>query len=476
MYEVVLIANVLLWLALVLHFIRLPIATAFHPAAYYLFFHGLVFMFRPIVVAIQGYQELYAGYGFFPSDSDKITVILASMLGLVAFHFAAIRSGNAPLRFKHDRITEMERSQLVKPFLFVAALLVPLAVASGLDNWQSRAAEASSMVLDAATGTSINTTSSGYWADLQLMLGPISVMAVWLFRFRWWSFAPLAGFILLRAGTGGRWPFMMACTTVGLLFLYEHRRALPRFKEALLPILALLLFQTIGIDRGAAIRSYFVEDRSDASIVSQRELGFMESMDFANMEYFEYLVYAVPQRSGSYGYFLDNLQVFTEPIPRVLWADKPIGAPIKLFYLWDYGSPIGMTYSLPGNGWLQLGYLGVAIWCGLFGWFYGWVYSRFQRSDQTTLKTIAFLLFLPLSVQFFRDGVLLSLLKTNAWFLLPLVLTYGFARISAVPLGSELRLRALKIAARRQPEIAQRILDRQSGSPRRNRRWGAPAE
>ena len=223
----------------------------------------------------------------------------------------------------------------------------------------------------------------------------------------------------------------------------------------------------LGSDRGAGIRSFFIEDRSDASIYSGRELGFMEGMDFANMEFFEYLVYAVPQRSGTYGYFLDNLQVLTEPIPRVLWEGKPIGAPVKLFSLWDYGQPIGMTFSLPGNGWLQWGFLGVLIWCGLFGWFYGAVYTRFQKSDQSTLKTVGYLLFLPLSFQFFRDGVLLSMLKSNAWFLLPLVLTFWFARMSATPMGGELRLLVARAQQRRSQGVAPKPEARQR--PRRMR-------
>lgn len=477
MYELVLLANLLLWAALVFHFTTLPNASAFHPAAYYLFFHGLVFTVRPIIADFRLYEAIYLNYGFFPSADDKITVILAAMLGLVAFYAACVRTGNAMLQFRHDRITELERSQLLKPFLFVLVLLGPFAVWSALDNWQVRAFDAGTMVTDAATGSTINTTGNGYWSDLQLALAPLTVMLVWFCRFRWWSFLPLLGFVVLRAGTGGRWPFLMACAAVGLMFLFERRRALPRFKELLVPLLALILFQTVGEDRGASIRSLFVEDRSLAGVYGAGEVRFMEGMDFANMEYFEYVVYAVPQRTGTYNYFLDNLQVFTEPVPRVLWPGKPVGQPIRLFSLWDYGRPIGMTFSLPGNGWLQLGYLGVAIWCGLFGWLYGRFYNWFQNSNQSTLKTMAYLLLLPISVQVFRDGVLLTLIKTHAWFLLPIGLTLWFARMSAVPMLEDLRLMAYRAAARRgggavpergAPSLRSR---RAAASPRR-----APAE
>ena len=467
MYEVMLSANVLLWLAISFYFVRLPVASVYHPVSYYLFFHGFIFTFRPIVVHLQGYTALYHGYGFFPSQSDKITVILGTMLGLICFVSAALKSGNAPPRFAQDRFTELEREQLIKPFFIVAGLLVPLGIASIWANWTTRANDASTMVFDAVTGHSVNTVSNGYFDDFQLMLAPLSVMLIWLFRFKWWTFLPFAVFIVLRSGTGGRWPILMACATVALMFLYQSRKKFPNLKPALMVVAALWLFQIIGADRGAGIRNLFIDDNSLALVYSNsRELGFLEAMDWANLEFYEFIVYAVPQKTESYGYFLNNLQIFTEPIPRAFWPDKPVGPPIKLFSLFDHGFPIGMTNSLPGEGWMQLGYLGVAFWCGLFGWFYGWAYNKFQLSQQSTLSLIAFLLFVPLSLQVFRDGLLLTLIKTHAWFLMPVLMIYGFARLSAVPLADEIRLLAYRRAARRRPDIAAKILARQRGAKR----------
>ena len=482
MYEIVLAANALLWLSITFYYVRLPIASVFHPVSYYLFFHGFIFTFRPIVVYIQQYTELYNGYGFFPSQQDKITVILATMLGLVCFVATALKTGTAPVRFAQDRFVDLEREQLIKPYLFVAGLFAPLGVISVLANWSTRANDSNDMVLDAATGSFINTTSTGYFDDLQLLLAPLAVMFIWLYRFKWWTFIPLAAFIVLRGGTGGRWPILMACASVALMFLYQNRQKFPNIKATVLVVVALWLFQVVGSDRGAVIRNLFIEDNSLSYLnYNRKELGFLEAMDFANLEFFEYIVYAVPQRTGTYGLFLNNLQVLTEPIPRMFWEGKPIGAPIKLFSLFDYGYPIGMTYSLPGEGWMQLGFIGVMIWCSLFGWFYGWVYNKFQRSSQSTLATIAFLLFTPLSLQFFRDGLLLTLVKTHAWFLMPIVLTYGFARMSAVPLADDLKLLAMRRISRQPRDVASRARKlrpdaRQPGGRARLRKPGWPAE
>jgi hypothetical protein len=77
-----------------------------------------------------------------------------------------------------------------------------------------------------------------------------------------------------------------------------------------------------------------------------------------------------------------------------------------------------------------------------------------QRSKQSNLALIAFLLFLPLSLQFFRDGLLLTMIKTHAWFLLPVILLYAFARFSAVPLLDDLRMMAMRRVSRQPRDVA----------------------
>lgn len=468
MYDLLLVTNVALWAALVFHYVSQPQASVYHPASYYLFFHGLVFTFRPFLVYYRGYEGIYRAYEFIPSIEDKSTVLIAAMLGLVCFYATVMKFGTAVPRFPQDRINEAERRELTRPFLIATALLLPIGLVSALANWDTQANESSTMVLDAATGYQVNTTGNGYFDNAQLLLAPLTVLCVWLYRFKWWTFAPLVAFLILRGGTGGRWPIIMAGASIVLLYLYEKRRRWPEWRSLVFGVVTLFLFQMIGADRGTAIRRLFIEDRSslDANVEAIAELRLMETMDFANLEFFEYLVYVVPQRSGTWGYFLNNLQVLTAPIPRVLWPDKPIGAPIKLFSLFDYGHPIGMTNSLPGEGWVQLGYLGVIIWCALFGWLFGIAYNKFQQSLHGNPALLTYLLFLPLSLTFFRDGFLLTIIQTAVFFLFPIWLIVKIARLSAVPLADEIRLLAYRRAARRSPDIAAKILARQRGAKR----------
>ena len=169
------------------------------------------------------------------------------------------------------------------------------------------------------------------------------------------------------------------------------------------------------------------------------------------MEFFEYLVETVPRKTGTYGYFVDNLQAFTEPVPRVLWKNKPIGAPIKMFDLFDYGRPIGVTYSLPGYGWMQLGYAGVVLWCGLWGYCLGAIYSWFVRSRQGNFHVAFYFAFLPIFIIAFRDGGLVTILRTGVFYLTPVLVWMWAARALGIPDPADLMRRAARLGTRRGP-------------------------
>jgi hypothetical protein len=244
------------------------------------------------------------------------------------------------------------------------------------------------MIMDSATGTIVNTTGNGYLTEAQLMLASCGALVAWVYRFRLLAVLPLLGFVVLRAGTGGRGPFVTALVTVGLLYLYERRRRMPSLRVVGLMVAVVLAFNSVGSDRGLAVRKALGNDTASAVFSRDRNNErFLEGMDFANMEFFEYLVYTIPQRTHTYGYFLDTLQIFTEPVPRVLWRGKPVGAPFNRIFLLDYGRAVGMTRSLPGQGWYSLGWLGVFIWCGLWGYGLGWIYRRYVESDQGSFRS-----------------------------------------------------------------------------------------
>jgi oligosaccharide repeat unit polymerase len=446
MYPTLLFASVAVFLFVALLYVRQDFSSVYHPITLYLLFHGLVFTVRPLFAYWQGYDFLYRVYGFNPSLEVKSTVVLAANLGLLAFVAGAWKMGNAPLVFRQRAADIAHRRRLIPSFVMVLALVAPVALASLYFVYTSGYA---GLRLDLNTGVAINTISNGWILEAQLMLVPLSVLIAWMFRFRWWSLLPLLIFMAFRAGTGGRGPFIVACAAAGLLWLYDSRRRwpTPRMFALLVPLIALFYF--LGQER--SLVKTFLEDGKIVEI--EEKTGFMQTMDWANLEFFEYLVETVPRKTGTYGYFVDNLQVFTEPVPRKLWKDKPIGAPIKMFNLFDYGKPVGMTYSLPGYGWMQLGYAGVVLWCALWGACLGAIYSRFVRGRQANFQVAFYFAFLPIFIIAFRDGGLVTVARTGVFYLTPILIWMWMTKALGIPDADE---QVRRVARRTAPDSSPR--------------------
>ncbi len=464
MYDAALVLSLLCLLGVAFSFLRSRAFSVFHPLSIYIAFHGLLFVFRPIVARILEFHAIYRFYEFTPSDADKLTVILAANLGFLSFTFFALRVGNLPMLFKQDSFIAAERSRLMAALPWMLAFCVPVGLYSLISLWNDSAegVALADMVRDKATGFTINTTSNGYLRDAQLMLMSCAAIVAWLFRFRMTALMPIIAIVIIRAGTGGRGSFVTGLATLALFYFYETRQRFPGFKIIILTAAMALVFAQVGADRGRAIRQAFGVDRTAEGSYAQESGKFMEGMDFGNLEYFEYIVYVVPQRSHTYDYFLDNLQLFTDPIPRALWKSKPIGAPFNRIYLMDYGFPIGITRSLPGEGWFAMGWIGVFIWCGLWGHGLGYVYRKYVESPQNTIITAAYIVFVPIMIVAFRDGQLVSVAVQSAFFLLPVVIWKTFARLMALPTAQQLRAEArvkLRMMRRANPGIENLTLE-----------------
>lgn len=428
MYELILIANALLWLGMCAVFWRRAASPVYHPALYYLIFHGLIFVIRPFFAYYGHYDYIYLSYGFYPRMDQKVAVIAASMVGLLAFMAPALLTVGRPMQFADRAVIEDARISLIKPYLLVCALCVPIALYSLIQSILNVQNGVVTMEFVRGTGVAVSRTGNGYFTDVQYMLVPATVLFAWFGRFRLWSLLPFVAFVVARGSTGSRWPIMIGAVAMSLMYLYDRRANFPRPVVLAGIAAAMLVFRMIGDDRGAGLRSAIFGSTEPIS-QNLQQTRFLESMDFANLEFFEYLVYVIPEKSRTYGYFLDNLQLFTEPVPRSLWAAKPVGAPIQLYNLFDYGYPIGMTYSLPGEGWSQLGWLGVIVWCALFGFLFGKGYAWFAQRQRGVVAALGYLLVLPHVVTFYRDGLLLTFVRTSWFFFLFVFLLAGFARL-----------------------------------------------
>ncbi|MDB5694597.1 MAG: hypothetical protein JWN21_140 [Sphingomonas bacterium] len=427
-YEFMLVVGVLLWAGTALWYVREPFASIYHPITHYLVFHGVLFAIRPVLAHVLRYDELYAAMKFQPSWADKMTVLAAANLGLIVFVSVAARVGGLPMS-RAPSAVQGEPPRFDAGFWTMIVLCVPPAIWSLYAGLAGTLVGAGSMIVNMETGATVNTTGNGYYNDVNLMLGPIAVLIAWTARFRWWSLLPLLVFILARAGTGGRWPFVMAVLSCASLWAWERRLRWPagRLIVAAIPLFA--LFTVIGEDRGRAIRSFFGGEQVASGASNYFTMRPLESMDFGNMEFFEYMVHTVPAKTGTYDYFLINAQIVTEPIPRVLWSGKPQGAPFERLFIWRYGTSVGATMAIPGEGWRAAGWIGVVLWTAFFAFVYGRIYNAYVASRQDWVRTALFMLFMPVALQCFRDGLLLSVLKTSFFAVVPVLIWWGVNRL-----------------------------------------------
>lgn len=427
MYEIALATSVLCFAGVTVAFARHPAFSVFHPLAFYLAFHGLVFVFRPVVAHVLDFRLIYRVYEFTPSASDKLTALMAANVGMLAFAAAALHTGGTPMRFGQGRQIAAERVRLIPALLAMLVIVIPPAIYSLMLKWDFAANASGTMVMDSGTGIFMNTTTNGYLTDAQLMLASALALLAWIFRFRPLAVAPMALFVLVKAGTGGRGAFVSALVCLGLLWLYERRYRVPGWRMLAGGVALVAVFAAVGDDRGRAVRQWLGGDNTLAGPGPQVELRFLEGMDYGNLEMVEFLVYAVPQRTGTHEFLADHLMLFTEPVPRVLWPDKPRGSPVKLFELFDYGYPIGMTRSLPGEGWVAFGWLGVIGWCAAWGLALGAIYRRFAAGRQGPFAVAGYMLLLGMLVVGYRDGTVITMLRGGLFYAFPILVWYAIA-------------------------------------------------
>lgn len=428
MYDVILLSSALLMCGVVVFWCRHPAASLLHPATIYLAFHSFVFVIRPIFARYYDYRAVYRAIGFQPAVVDKITVLLAANLGFVVFMAAAIALAGRPIPYPAAPDRDAERRALRLPFLIVFVLLGAVGLVSILNYWEVQADDASTMLTDAKLGVSYNTSANGWFASAQMALAPLTVMFAWLYRFRLWALLPFAAYAVLAAGTGGRGSLIYAGLALSMLYLFDKGRKWPEWRAVLLFALLIVAFNNIVLDRGKAVREVFVEDSTGQHVNAKEHLAPLEFIDFANMEFFEFIVHVVPKRSGTYDYFLSNLQILTEPIPRIWWSGKPLGAPVKMFNFFDYGDYIGMTYSVPGVGWIELGYFGVVIQSVIFALIYAGSYRVVMKRAPTGMGMMAYVLFVAATVVTYRDGTLLTIIRQVPFYLGPVLLLWLLSR------------------------------------------------
>jgi len=430
MIGIVLAFQAAIWLALSYLFIRSSNASIFHPFAYYLAFHGVVFVIWPILQYVFDFESMFYYMWFYPSEGRMIFALWLATLGLFCFAYFNWMLDRTVPRLDRPNPPGYTADEW-RAFVILAILLVPLALYS-FYLYMGTSAEGGALISmwrDPETGISVNTNSTGYLTLAHFFLIPLSLILIWGTRFRLWSFLPFMVQIAMQLYIGwGRWAIVLPMVMLGLLFLLHRKKRWIPLSFIAVAIPVFIVFQQLGENRGT-YQSFFTGESVTRDLPNyDRWIDRFDTADFANIDYLTYIIDVVPEQSGTYSYFTHYLQIFTEPVPRILWPGKPIGPPINLVNLNDYGNFVGLTTSIIGDGWISAGFIGVAITLGIVGFLTARMHRWFWSGDSSNLKILTYCIFVPLTIQWYRDGGI-SITKFMLLTMGPVFLWRGILRV-----------------------------------------------
>ncbi len=410
MIELALTANLVFFVMLVWWLASRKYMNVFSGLMVYCVFHFLVFVQRPIIVYAFDIISEYEFMNFVPDDDIFLETILVSNVGLVSFVFGYVWAlGFRPLRMNFNVTANVrnEGTAYLISFLILSPLIA-YSIYLMLTMRQEYGVEVLDelgridMTVDPATGSRLFVDTTGYFVLARNMLLPFVTFIILRYRGRSWSYLPSAAAALLTAGTGGRWPLVMSLLVVMMIGLYVHRRSGLTALSYISIVAGLVVFVVVGENRDA-LMNLLVNGTFEFEL-DLSKTSFGAHPDFANFEFLTFVIAKVPEVSETYSYFTQYLGVFTWPIPRMLWPDKPVGSPITLVNLQDYGQFASRTTSLVGDGWISLGYPGVVITLVLAGVVYGYLYKRMCGGPVSSFRLCAYVWMVALLAQWARDG------------------------------------------------------------------------
>lgn len=416
MLEVALYGQVLLWFAVTIAFLLTRQATMFHPLSVYLLFHALVFVIRPLCVHYLNFNAEWLYMGLEPSAEHQIRALAASSLGLMVFAICSVAAGWSATEFR--TATPQRFTPAQKRALIVATIMLAPVILYSIHSLLS-----GGLQIENRGNTYVMAGASGYTLEAQYMAGPLLCAWLAVTRFRWPALLVLIPYLGYRAYCGmSRWTIVLMFLAIALVYGWQTRKKLPPAWALACVVPVFLLFRMIGDNRQFfhdLISGSNTDEISEPAARPDWKERY-DNPDFANFDFLAYVVSIVPERTGTYTYGAQYLQLFTEPIPRKLWPDKPVGSPVRSFNLNNYGNFLGMTVSLVGDGWNSGGWLGVALTLGMVGFVLGRAHRWFWKNTESNMASLCYLVGLAMLPQWYRDGSI-SIAKFLFWNLSPLL-------------------------------------------------------
>jgi oligosaccharide repeat unit polymerase len=222
---------------------------------------------------------------------------------------------------------------------------------------------------------------------------------------RSWPFAVLlllAATLIFFAGSGARFRVLLLVVSIGI-FYYLERRTRPRLWQMVLAALVLFYFVVggIGFYRGSISDAGRLRGRAvgqDMLTVNDAWDVMLDSSQIAVSS--AMLIRVVPTYQPYFG-GSSFLNVFTQPVPRFLWPEKPVTVGEDFFaQLW----PPGTTIPFWALFYLNFGPVGVIPGMVIWGWVSRLIYNAYLRRPWDPIFQTQLAIYWPFVIHMYGRG------------------------------------------------------------------------
>ncbi|WP_328460734.1 oligosaccharide repeat unit polymerase [Actinoplanes sp. NBC_00393] len=420
----------------------------FNPAVIFSLSFALLFVIRPIYeLRSSSFGESFLGLPI-PATMGKAVVVAS--FGLLFFGVGYGMPLGKTLGQRVPPPSHIECPTFFKGRIFVVFFISALGFASLVASHGGLAFLMSLWAGRSPEVTLALRSSSGY-----LYLAPLAVtgISVWIFaigvraRRKLWIVIALILMIysdIAVLGLGSRSYFLPQILALAMAY-YLVRNRRPSLSALLAAVVVVFV---IGITLPRVYRDTQVNENGLTSAwstsvdVRQSLDDFLLGPDTAMVDALAFEVDAVPERYD-FTYGATFVNALAKPVPRTLWASKPRSADEELnalLFSSSYERGTGVAFSVFGEPWLNLGWVGEILVLSTLGIAARALYEFLQKNRANAAAIAVFAVCSPYAFVFMRGGIGVDYFRM-AFALLPLLwvlrgvaeLRFGPSRSAGLP-------------------------------------------
>jgi hypothetical protein len=377
-----------------------------HPAVAYLIFHALVVPSRLLAI-MAGADTWFTNWGGIFEGVTEEEIIRAAFLfdvTLVVMTVAWVKA--ATVDTKHSRAETVPSDKPPQTLSLthiwrVVAIAFPIGIIGiGLLGYVPGIEKPE---------IDFGEWQESSWLSITMTWAGLAMLAlIYWYGLRWWLLVLMAGDLFIMAIQGYH-RFRVIIPLILILQIYLDRRG-KKWPPAIVlaPIvIGVILFypmKTIGkmAQEGASITEI---SHSSTEIVRDAMSG--QAADQSVLDQLASSLTLI-DNAGKYYYGSIYLVLFTSPVPRQWWPDKPTLSS----HLQDISTPsrpvaeLGMIMTFIGEFYINFGFLGIIFMSYLTAYWLARIYFRAYRSDYYSVLRFAYLLVACNLIQVYRDGLM----------------------------------------------------------------------